>query len=84
MAVTLERFVVFAVVVLPVTCLMKLLYRRQPTHLMVYNAASLYVDTGSSGAVARVMMGSATQLATFAQTRQYIINSQVGNCLILE
>ena len=35
------------------------------------------IITGSSGAVARVMMGSATQLATFAQTRKYIINSKV-------
>ncbi|XP_067941692.1 solute carrier family 25 member 35-like [Watersipora subatra] len=32
---------------------------------------------GSSGAVARVMMGSAAQLSTFSQARQYIINSQI-------
>ena len=33
--------------------------------------------SGSSGAVARVMVGSAAQLSTFAQAKQYIINSQV-------
>jgi len=38
----------------------------------------MYVCLGSSGAVARVMVGSATQLSTFSQSRQYIVNLQVS------
>lgn len=33
---------------------------------------------GSTGAIARVMVGSATQLSTFAQTKQYIISTGVS------
>jgi len=32
---------------------------------------------GSSGAVARVMVGSAAQLSTFAQAKQYIISTKI-------